>query len=75
MEAANSNGVREGAALYVLRSFLDSPARDEFTAYKPSAFHFPVAVDWFLTTFAPVSALAADYKAISSLIQSCGEYP
>lgn len=72
-EAANSNGVREGAALYVLRSFLDSPAREEFTAYKPAA--FPVAVDWLLTTFAPVSALAAEYKAISSLIQTRGESP
>jgi hypothetical protein len=65
--------VREGAALYVLRSFLDSPAREEFTAYKAAA--FPVAVDWLLTTFAPVSALAAEYKAISSLTQTRGESP
>jgi hypothetical protein len=27
-EAANSNDVREGAAVYVLRSFLDIPARE-----------------------------------------------
>jgi hypothetical protein len=73
VEAANTNGIKEGAAVYVLRSFLDSPAREEFTAARATA--FPVAVDWLLTTFAPVSALAAEYKAISSLVQGRRESP
>ena len=73
VEAANTNGIKEGAAVYVLRSFLDSPAREEFTAARATA--FPAAVDWLLMTFAPVSALAAEYKAISSLVQGQRESP
>ena len=73
VEAANTNGIKEGAAVYLLRSFLDSPAREEFTAARATA--FPVAVDWLLTTFAPVSALAAEHKAISSLAQGQRESP
>jgi hypothetical protein len=73
VEAANTNGIKEGAAFYVMRSFLDSPAREEFSASRDTA--FPVAVDWLLTNFAPVSALAAEYKAISSLMQGRRESP
>jgi hypothetical protein len=73
VEASNTNGIKEGAAVYVLRSLLDSPAREEFTAAR--ATDFPVAVDWLLTTFAPVSALAAEYKAIYSLVQCRRESP
>ena len=73
VEAANTNGIREGAATYVLRAFLDSPAREEFTAFNAPA--FPVAVDWLLTTYAPVSAVAAEYKAISSMVQGRNESP
>jgi hypothetical protein len=64
-EAANTNGIRESVALHVLRSFLDSPAREDFTASRATA--FPIAVNWLISTFAPISALAAEYKAISSL--------
>jgi hypothetical protein len=73
VETADTNGVREGAALYVLRAFLDTPAREEFTAFKASS--FPEAVDWMLSTFAPVSFLAAEYKRICSLTQNSGESP
>ena len=73
VEAANTNGIRESAALHVLRSFLDSPAREEFTASRSIA--FPLAVNWLIATFAPISALAAEYKAISSLTQDVYESP
>ena len=51
VEAANTNGIRESAALHVLRSFLDSPAREEFTASRSIA--FPVAVNWLISTLRP----------------------
>ena len=73
VDAANTNGVREGAALHVLRSFLDTPARDEFVAYRATS--YPEAVDWCLSTFAPVGALASEYKAISSMTQRAHESP
>ena len=62
VEAANTNGIRESAALHIPRSFLDSPAREEFTASRSMA--FPVAFNWLISTFAPISALAAEYKSI-----------
>jgi hypothetical protein len=73
VEAADNKGIREGAALHVLRSFLDSPAREEFTAFRAQA--FPVAVDWLLSTFAPASSLAIEYKAICSMNQHNEESP
>jgi hypothetical protein len=73
VDAANTNGVREGAALHILRSFLDTPARDEFIAYRATS--FPGAVDWLLATFAPVGALASEYKSISSMTQRVQESP
>jgi hypothetical protein len=73
VDAANTNGVREGAALHILRSFLDTPARDEFIAYRATS--FPGAVDWLLATFAPVGALASEYKSIYSMTQRVQESP
>ena len=73
VEAANTNGIREGAALHVLGSFLSSPAKAEFTAFHSTA--YPVAVDWLLMTYAPVSAVASEYKAISSMGQGRRESP
>jgi hypothetical protein len=46
---------------------------EEFTAFKASS--FPEAVDWMLSTFAPVSFLAAEYKRICLLTQNSGESP
>jgi hypothetical protein len=57
VEAAKTNRIRESAALHVLRSFLYSPAREEFTASRATA--FPIAFNWLIYTFAPISALAA----------------
>jgi hypothetical protein len=48
VEAANTNGIRYSAALHVLRSFLDSPAREEFTASRATA--FPMAVNWLTSS-------------------------
>jgi hypothetical protein len=73
VEAANTNGIRESAALIVLRYFLDSPAREEFTASRATV--FPIAVNWIISTFAPISVLAAEYMAISSLTQDLHESP
>jgi hypothetical protein len=67
------NGIREGAAPCVMRAFLDSPAREELTAFKSS--EFPFAVDWLLMTYAPVSSLAAEHKFISSMTQGRLESP
>jgi hypothetical protein len=73
VEAADTNGIQKGAALHVLRCFLDSPAREEFTAFRAQT--FPAAVDWLLSTFAPASSLAIEYKSICSMTQSQHESP
>ena len=73
VDAANANGIREGAALFILPSFLDSPAREEFNACRLRA--FPVAIDWLLATFAPVELLANEYKRISNFTQGLHETP
>ena len=73
VDATNANGIREGAALFILPSFLDSPAREEFNAHRPRA--FPLAVNWLIATFAPVESLASEYKRISNLQQGLHETP
>jgi hypothetical protein len=73
VDAANTNEIREGAALFILPSFLDSPAREEFNASRPRS--YPVAVDWMLATFEPVELLASEYKRISNLTQDTHETP
>jgi hypothetical protein len=73
VDATNANGIREGAALFILPSFLNSPAREEFNACRLRA--FSVAVDWLLATFAPVELLAGEYKRISNFLQGLNETP
>jgi hypothetical protein len=73
VDATNANGIREGAALFILPSFLDSPAREEFNAHRPRA--YPSAINWLISTFAPVESLASEYKRISNLQQGLHESP
>jgi hypothetical protein len=60
-DATNSNGIREGAALFILPSFLDSPAREEFNENRPQAFN--LAVNWLIETVAPVESFGKRVQA------------
>jgi hypothetical protein len=73
VDATTSTGIRQGAAMFILRSFLDRPAREDFNANRPQA--CPLAVNWLIETFAPVESLASEYKRISNLQQGQHETP
>jgi len=77
--ALDQNGLHEGAALYILPSFLQNPALDSFTTFfqdggvLSTSRSYPGAINYLLRSYADEGLLAAEFTSVTTLKQMSGE--